>query len=87
MSDEETMKMNATGADYVKLGKLDVARELYDLVKDEIAPGTGVDVEHFWNSLAAIVNDLGPRNTELLSVRDELQVYVVETFWPKSCLI
>jgi len=73
MSDEDTMKMNATRVDYVEFGELDIAIKLYDLVKDEIAPKTSVDVEHFWNSLAEIVKDLGPRNTELLTIRDELQ--------------
>lgn len=73
MSDEETMKMNATKINYVKLGELDIAEELFDLVKNEIAPETGVDVDHFWHALADIVKELGPRNTELLSIRDELQ--------------
>ena len=73
MSKEETMKMKSSAINYVKLGELDIAEELFDLVKNEIAPETGVDVDHFWNSLANIVKELGPRNTELLSIRDRLQ--------------
>ena len=73
MSKEETMKMKSSAINYVKLGELDIAEKLFDLVKNEIAPETDVDVDHFWNSLADIVKELGPRNTELLSIRDRLQ--------------
>ena len=67
------MKMKSPAINYVKLGELEIAEALYQLVKNEIVPDTGVDVDHFWNSLAEIVKDLGPRNTELLKFRDELQ--------------
>ena len=73
MRKEETMKMKSSAINYVKLGELDIAEKLFDLVKNEIAPETDVDVDHFWNSLADIVKELGPRNTELLSIRDRLQ--------------
>ncbi|MGH8475608.1 MAG: hypothetical protein ACRER2_07540, partial [Methylococcales bacterium] len=62
----------------VELGDLEIDQELYDLVKDEIAPDTGVEVDHFWNSLAGIVKDLGPRNLALLATRDELQEQIDE---------
>ena len=50
----------------VTTGGLQVAKELYDLVADEIAPGTGVDPAHFWQELADICTDLVPRNQALL---------------------
>ena len=46
---------------------------LYELVKDEIAPGTGLDPEAFWTALSAIVADLGPGNRALLEKRDVIQ--------------
>jgi malate synthase len=52
---------------------LQVATVLADLVEQEICPGTGVDAEHVWKSLAAIVADLRPRNEALLAERDLLQ--------------
>ena len=57
----------------VAVGGLEVARCLHDLVKDEVAPGTGIAPEAFWRSLADIVRDLGPRNRALLDRRDRLQ--------------
>ncbi|MCZ6792480.1 MAG: malate synthase G [Planctomycetota bacterium] len=55
------------------IGGLKVHAALHDLVRDEIAPGTGVDPAAFWASLGAIVEDLGPTNRGLLEKRDALQ--------------
>ena len=57
----------------IELGGLKIDAELYALVKDEIAPGTGVDAEAFWKALGKIVADLGPKNRALLEKRDVLQ--------------
>ena len=73
MSDEETMDNNVNKINYIKIDTLDVAEQLYGFIKDEVIPETGVDVVHFWHSLAEIVNDLGPRNSELLKIRADLQ--------------
>ena len=57
----------------VEAGGLRVSEILYDLVRDEIAPGTGVDPDAFWTALGEIVRDLGPGNRALLQKRDDLQ--------------
>lgn len=57
----------------VSAGGLQVAKELHDLVANEIAPGTGVEPDHFWQELANICSDLVPRNQALLKIRDEFQ--------------
>ena len=54
---------------YVEAEGLKIDESLFALVRDEIAPGTGVDPQAFWSSLAAIVRDLGPENAALLSLR------------------
>lgn len=65
--------MTQASSEYIKVEDLSIAKPLYDLVKNEIAPGTGVDLTSFWKGLAKIVRDLSPRNSELLKHRDELQ--------------
>ena len=57
----------------VERGGLKVAQELDELVKNSIAPGTGIGVETFWSGFEACLDDLGPVNRELLLLRDELQ--------------
>ena len=60
----------------VAVGELNVDAELYALVKDEIAPDTGVDAEAFWQGLEEIVRDLGSENLRLLEKRDVLQAKI-----------
>ncbi len=57
----------------LEIGGLKVAKPLYDLVKDEIVPGIGIDPDVFWHSFGEIVRELAPRNRELLAKRDALQ--------------
>ena len=57
---------------------LSVAREVYDLVNDEIIPGTGLNPEEFWSGFAKLVNDLGPRNKALLEKRNRIRAQVNE---------
>jgi len=59
--------------DRVQVGGLSVAAELHRFIEDEALPGTGVDAAAFWAGADAIVQDLAPRNRELLTRRDELQ--------------
>jgi len=60
-------------ANAVLVGGLKVDETLYHLVRDEIAPGTGVNADRFWQALGAIVRDLGPKNSALLEKRNLLQ--------------
>ncbi|WP_444925189.1 malate synthase G [Microbulbifer sp. DLAB2-AF] len=57
----------------VQIGDLQIAPELYNLVCEEVIPGTGVDADKFWAGLDAIVRELAPVNRSLLEKRDELQ--------------
>ena len=60
-------------ANTVEVGGLKVDERLYHLVRDETAPGTGVEADAFWTALGQIVQDLAPKNRELLEKRDALQ--------------
>jgi malate synthase len=57
----------------VEIAGLRVDDQLYALVRDEIAPGTGIKPEGFWLSLSQIVHDLGPVHRDMLNKRDALQ--------------
>ncbi|MDX1594135.1 MAG: malate synthase G, partial [Gammaproteobacteria bacterium] len=60
----------------VVIDGLQIARPLHDLVRDRAAPGTGIEPEAFWSSLATLLRDLAPRNAELLAKRDDLQAKI-----------
>ena len=57
----------------VTIGQLNIHKDLYALVSDEIAPGTGIDADTFWKEFDTIVSDLASENRELLDKRDSLQ--------------
>jgi malate synthase len=65
-------------ANFVEMGGLRVDPELYSLVRDEIAPGTGIQPEAFWRALSEIVTDLAPKNRWLLEKRNALQKRIDE---------
>ena len=58
---------------YRSVGKLSVAEVLHDFIEAEALPGTGIAASAFWDGLAALIADLGPRNRDLLAVRDRIQ--------------
>lgn len=65
--------MSRMKQDTIRLGDLEIARPLYDLVENEIAPDTGVSTDRFWTEFARIVEDIAPKNYKLVAWRDELQ--------------
>mgnify|MGYP000176081914 FL=1 len=60
----------------VQAAGLQVDKTLHDLIVNEAMDGTGVKAEDFWQGLAEIVRDLGPRNRALLAHRDSLQASI-----------
>lgn len=60
-------------AERIEVSGLQVARSIYDLVKQDIIPGTGVDTDTFWEAFASIITEFAPKNRELLAKRDTLQ--------------
>ncbi len=57
----------------IEVGSLRIDEDLYALVRDEIAPGTGVEADAFWKALSDIVTEFAPENKALLERRDALQ--------------
>ena len=57
----------------IAIGNLRIDEDLYALVRDEIAPGTGIEAEAFWKAFDDIVAAFAPENRSLLEKRDSLQ--------------
>ena len=62
--------------DRVQQGSLHIDPILFNLLEQDIAPGTGVSAAQFWQALEAIVSDLGPRNRALLAIREDMQAQI-----------
>ena len=62
----------------IEIGNLRIDENLYALVRDEIAPGTGVEADAFWKAFGDIVAAFAPENKALLEKRDRLQRQIDE---------
>jgi malate synthase len=60
----------------IKVAGLQVARALHEFITGEALPGSGLTAAEFWSAIAALIRELGPRNRELLRVRNELQARI-----------
>lgn len=59
---------------------LKIDSELHDFIVNEAIPGTGVDADAFFTSMAAIVTELAPKNRALLEKRDAFQAKLDEWY-------
>ena len=55
---------------------LQVGPELYETLVDKVLPGTGIGAEEFFEGLASLLDEFGPRNAELLEVRETMQAAI-----------
>ena len=60
----------------ISANNLQISQEIYNFIEKEAAPDSGISPEHFWNSLADIIEEFTPRNRALLEKRDELQTQI-----------
>jgi len=56
-----------------KVAGLEIDASLYDLVANNIAPGTGIDADQFWQEVDSLIGSYAERNQHLLTTRDTLQ--------------
>ena len=57
---------------------LSIDSKLVEFIESEAIPGTGVDPNIFWQGFSKIVEELGPKNSNLLKKREELQSKIDE---------
>ena len=55
---------------------LQIAKPIFDLVAQEVCPGSGIEADNFWRDFAAIIRDLAPINRQLLEKRESLQAAI-----------
>ncbi len=58
---------------YKKINNLQVSEKLSDFVNDELLKNTNVSAENFWLGLEKSLDDLAPKNKELIKFREDLQ--------------
>ena len=58
---------------YVKIGKLKVSQDISNFVSEELLKDTNVSKEKFWLGLEKTLNELAPKNKELIKFREDLQ--------------
>ncbi|MCL3882436.1 malate synthase G [Marivita sp. GX14005] len=52
---------------------LQIDKTLFDFVESQALPGTDVDPDAFWAALSELAHDFGPKNAELLAIREDMQ--------------
>ena len=60
----------------IECAGLQVDEALHSLLVQEIAPGTGIDLDHFWRGVADVWASLGQENKRLLAERETLQAQI-----------
>ncbi len=60
----------------VETNGLAVGQDLYDMVVNEVLDGIGIEADRFFGGLAELVAEFGPRNAELLEVRERFQAAI-----------
>ena len=58
---------------YIKVNSLKVSENLLNFVNNELLIGTNISPEKFWIGLEETLNDLAPKNKELINFRENLQ--------------
>ena len=68
--------------EYIKVGNLQVASNLYRFINEQALPGSLLSETQFWSDFEQLIDDLYPENRSLLNKREKLQSQVDE--WHES---
>ena len=55
---------------YINVHTLKVSENLLNFVNDELLTGTGISTDQFWLGFEKTVNELEPKNRELINIRE-----------------
>ena len=58
---------------YIKINNLQVSEKLSNFVNDELLKNTNVSSENFWLGLEKTLDELVPKNKQLIKLREDLQ--------------
>ena len=58
---------------YININSLKVSEKLSSFVSDELLKGTDISVKDFWVGFEKTINELSPKNNELIKFREDLQ--------------
>ncbi|GIN94208.1 malate synthase G [Siminovitchia terrae] len=62
--------------DYLDVNGLKVASILHEFIEKEALPDTRVDSKSFWKGFSSVIEDLAPKNKQLLQTRKNLQLKI-----------
>jgi malate synthase len=57
----------------IKKGNLTISLVLFEFINTEVIPGTGIDVDKFWEKFDSAVHELAPFNRMLIEKRETIQ--------------
>ena len=63
-------------AERIQHSGLQIAKPIYELVNEQICPGTGIEPDQFWASFSSIISHFSPINRDLLEKRQALQAQI-----------
>ncbi len=66
-------EISAMQEKYIKINNLQVSEKLSNFVNDELLNNTNVSSENFWLGLEKTLDDLAPKNKQLIKLREDLQ--------------
>ena len=70
---EESIDYTTDFYDNHELNSFVMSKTLDRFLHEELAPGINIQPSLFWKSLESILNTFGPKNAELLAIREDLQ--------------
>ena len=59
--------------EYIKINNLKVSKELSEFVNNELLKSTEISAENFWLGFEKSLDELAPKNKELIKIRKNLQ--------------